>query len=313
MKTQNNVSAYLCRVIGECPQRVARFHDSTVRRTKAFAIAIHIPVFLWLATGYLIASNVFQQSFEVSAVIALVCGGLIYMVERLVLATPKIWYVNLSRVLIGVVISILGATAVDLVIFDREVTLQLSQAQEAKLVAEQDTRIAKLTAEVDRKKTDWMKARDAANCEANGTCGSMVRSVGPVYRELARQAEFLRTEYVKAQDQLIQEQQANRQALLQWRESPPSAAGAGLLARIEALHDYTRQNNAALVAWILFFALVLFMELMVVFCKLVFGETVDDEIDRIREKISHKKAVDYMQAVTSPVAHALNLVETSYQ
>lgn len=313
MNHQTEISAYLCRVIGESTQRVARLHPSTIRRTKAFAIAIHIPVFLWLATGYLIASNVFEQTKEVASVIALLCGTLIYMVERLVLATPKIWYVNVSRVLIGVVISILGATAVDLVIFDREVTKQLLETREADLISRQEASVGKLQADVAQKKADWFKATEAANCEANGTCGSKVRSVGPVYRELARQAEFLRMEYLKAQDHLTEQHSANLRALAQLRETPPSASEFGLLARIEALHDYTQKNSAARTAWLLFFVLVLFLELMVVFCKLVFGETVDDEIDRIREKISHKKAVDYMQAVTSPVANALDLVEASYR
>ena len=62
----------------------------------------------------------------------------------------------------------------------------------------------------------------------------------------------------------------------------------------------------------MFFALVLFFELMVVFSKLVFGETVDDELDRIREHISQQKARDYMQAMTSPVMDARKLIDASY-
>jgi hypothetical protein len=313
MNNQSNISPYLCRVVGETPHRAERFHASTVRRTKAFAIAIHIPVLLWLATGYLIAFNIFQQPAEMATVIALVCGGLIYMVERLVLATPKNWYVNLTRIFIGVVISVLGATAVDLVIFDREVTQQWTQSQENALVAEQQAHLARLAGEVAQKKDEWFSAKEAANCEANGTCGSMVRSVGPVYRELARQAEFLRKEYVQARALLAQEQQNSRLAVAQWRANAPSAANAGLLARVEALHNYTQQHSAALAAWALFFTLVLFLELMVVFCKLVFGETVDDQIEQMREQISHKKALDYKEAITSPGAGALTLIEASYR
>ena len=36
------MSNYLCHIVGEQPERVARMHASTVKRTKAFAIAIHI-------------------------------------------------------------------------------------------------------------------------------------------------------------------------------------------------------------------------------------------------------------------------------
>jgi hypothetical protein len=78
------------------------------------------------------------------------------------------------------------------------------------------------------------------------------------------------------------------------------------------LHAYTSENTIALVAWLVFLTLVLFLELMVVFSKLVFAETVDDELDAIREQISQRKARDYQEAVTSPLASAQNLVQASY-
>jgi hypothetical protein len=312
MSATENISAYLCHVVGESPQRAKTFHASTIRRTKAFAIAIHIPVLLWAVTGFLIASQIFHLNNVDAAGVAFVCSGLVYLVERLVLATPKVWFVSLSRVLIGLVISVLGASAVDLVIFEREIAQQLLLSGGATLLAEHDAQVAIHAHTVAQKKTDWFKAQEAANCEANGTCGSKLRSVGPVYRELARQAELLRQEYMAAQAQLSFVTQNKVQALAQWRAAPPTVEKAGILARVQALHEYTSHNTAALVAWILFFTLVLFFELMVVLSKLVFRETVDDELDRIRESISQQKARGYLEAVTSPVAGARALVAASY-
>ena len=312
MTTQQNISSYLCHVVGETPQRAAGFHASTVRRTKAFAIAIHIPVLLWAVTGFVLASQIFHRSDAVAASVALFCAGLIYLVERLVLATPKVWFVNVSRVLIGLVISILGASTVDLVIFQREISEQLLLSGETTLLAEHDALLAMHAQTVAQKKADWFKVQEAANCEANGTCGSKLRSVGPVYRELARQAELLRQEYMAAQTRLAIATQNKSHVLAQWRKAPPTSDKVGLLARMQALHEYTTHNTAALVAWVLFFTLVLFFELMVVLSKLVFGETVDDELDRIREQISLYKARDYVEALTSPVAGARALIAASY-
>lgn len=312
MTTQQNISSYLCHVVGETPQRAACFHTSTVRRTKAFALAIHIPVLLWAVTGFVIASRIFHHSVAAATGVAFLCAGLIYLVERLVLATPKVWFVNVSRVFIGLVISILGATTVDLVIFEREISEQLLRSGEATLLAEHDAHLATKTLAVVQKKADWLEIQKAANCEANGTCGSKLRNVGPVYRELARQAEHLRQEYMAAQTQLATSTQNKSQSLAQWREAPSTGDKAGLLARVQALHEYTTHNTAALVAWVLFFTLVLFFELMVILCKLVFGDTVDDELDRIREQISLQKARDYVEALTSPVAGARALIAASY-
>lgn len=312
MNQISTITHYLCRVVGETPLRAARFHVSTLRRMHTFAIAIHIPVLMWAVMGYLVASRVFQQSGAIAVGISAMCAGLIYMVERIVLATPKSAAVNVIRVLIGLVISVLGASSVDLVIFEREITDQLQQTQEASLRAEHDLLLAQHQQKVEQIKADWLKAQEAANCEANGTCGSKVRSVGPVYRQLARQAEELRNDYLVAQQQLEDQRRTNREALEKWREQPTDVTRAGLLVRVQALHDYTTQNPAALIAWVFFFALMLFFELMVVFCKIVFGETVDDKIDRIREQISEFQARTYMDAVTSPVTGALAMVDASY-
>lgn len=307
-----SISNYLCHVVGEHPARAARLHTSTIKRTKAFAIAIHIPVLLWAMTGFLIASQIFKLTDALSVGIALMCSGLIYLVERLVLATPKVWFVNLGRVVIGVVIAVLGASTVDLVVFDREVKQQLLDNGEARIRLAADNTATSQALIVAQKKADWLKIQEAANCEANGTCGSKIRSVGPVYRELSRQAVLSRTEYMTAQAQLAELYVQKQQAIAQWRSAPHVVEEAGLLARVEALHQYTQQNTAALVAWGLFFLLVLFLELMVVLAKLVFGETVDDELDQIRERISQQKARAYLEAITSPVNDAKHLLEATY-
>ena len=306
-----NISNYLCMVVGETPDRVARLHESTRRRMKTFAIALHIPVVLWAVTGFVIASRVFHLTNWESAGIAAFCSGLIYLLERLVLATPKAWFVNVGRLVIGLVISVLGASAVDLVIFEREIVLQLRVAGQARITAEYDLALAQQQAVVSQKKADWMTAQTSANCEADGTCGSRVRSVGPVYQKLAQQAQLLRQDYDRAHTRLEALAVERQTALDAWRESPKALEEAGLLSRVDALHQYTMNNTAALVAWLLFFVLVLSMELMVVFVKLVFGETVDDRLERIREQLSRHKAESYLEAMTSPLAGARGLLESN--
>jgi hypothetical protein len=305
------MSSYLCRVVGESPQRAARFHISTVRRTTAFAMAIHIPVFLWALTGFLIASKIFHLHLMFAVGIAMLCSGLIYLVERIVLATPKGWFVTASRLMIGVVISILGASTVDLVIFDREISGQLQRDGESRLQAEHDAKIQDQSIVLAQKKDEWLTAQDAAECEANGTCGSKVRSVGPIYRELARQAGVLRLDYTATQDHLAVLVERKAQALAALRAQPSSVDEAGLLARVQALHAYTKSNMAALAAWCLFFILVLLFEMMVVLSKLMFKDTVDDKLDHLRELVSLQKAEEYVASMLSPLAPARALLAKS--
>ena len=104
-----------------------------------------------------------------------------------------------------------------------------------------------------------------------------------------KRAAVLRGDYVAAQEKLdgfLVEKSDKFSALT------PETAGenAGLLERIEALHQFVQGNNYALVAYTLFFMIVLFFELMVVLVKLVFKETVDDELEKVRERVSEHKA-----------------------
>ena len=308
----NITTKYLCHVVGEEPTRVERWHLSTVKRMKAYAIALHIPVTLWTITGYVLASQIFELDREASILVAILCAGLIYMVERLVLATPKGGFVNFGRLTIGIVMAVIGACTVDLVLFDKEISRQLREIEGIRITEKYEKLWDSQGQIVANKKLDWFKAQDASNCEANGTCGSKVRSVGPVYRELSRQAKILREEYFSAQRRL---EEISKEKSLELLETSTNAVKeAGLLARVEALHQYVANNTAALIAWILFFSLILFFELIVVVVKIVFQgkETVDDQIDRYRELVSQHKAKAYMDATTSPVARAQRLLDDIY-
>jgi hypothetical protein len=307
-----SLSKYLCFVVGEKFEKAQKFHPSSHKRLTAFALAIHIPVLLWAVTGYLISSSIFHLEVAMSLCIAFFCAMAIYLVERIVLATPKNFFVNALRLVIGLVISVLGASTVDLVIFDREIAEQLHINAQDRIQQEYEKTTASLVETMELKKADWQRAQEAANCEANGTCGSRLRSVGPVYRELARQAEILRKDYLNEQKKYETQTEKKNAQLDEARESRLTASQAGLLSRIKALHDYTSRNTAAFVAWCLFLSLVLFFELMVVIAKLVFGETVDDELDRIRESISQEKARAYKEAITSPLFSAREMVSSTF-
>lgn len=305
------MTTYLCCLIGEDRKRFTKLHYSTVTRLKAFAIAMHIPLLMWGITGYLIAGRLFHLDDHDALLVAAFCIALIYMVERIVIATPKNGYVNAVRLLIGLIMAVIGASAVDLVIFQREIAQQLKMTGETVIHAEHDAAINVQRALAEKIRLEWAQRQASANCEANGTCGSGLRSLGPIYRQLVHQAEVLRQEYREADLKVTALESAKAQALEDWRASDRATQEAGLLARIQALHDYTLNNAAAAAAWLLFFFLMLFFELTVVLVKLAFGSSVDDHIEMVREQLSHHRASTYLDAVTSPTAAARQLMSTA--
>ncbi len=305
-----NSTKYLFQVVGEDPSKVSKWHKETIDRTKAFGIAIHIPVLLWAVTSYLIATTVFNLDTVLSAAISIFCSSLIYLIERIVLVTPKNWFVTFIRLCIGVIIAILGASTVDLVIFDKEVTQELRKTEEAKISSNYDIQLTKQLHLVLQKKKDWLIAQDAANCEANGKCGSGSKNLGPIYHALKVQADILHRDYDKAQSDY---EMLNKEKSFKLLEAHTNILrDSGLLARIQALHQYIKENNAAFIAYFLFFALILFFELMVVIAKLVFKETVDDEIENAKAQIAIYKTKTFQRLATSPMLSAVNAIDAAY-
>jgi hypothetical protein len=300
---------YFCWITGESYDRATKFHGSTRRRIAAFAIALHIPVCLWALTSYLIATRIFETGQSRGLAIAAACSLLIYLVERLVLVTPKSIVVSATRFIVGSMVAFLGAITFDLILFEREVSDQLTQEVTKRTSAAFEEQAAAKAEEVSRRKKDWLEAQRAAECEANGTCGSRVRSVGPVYREMARQADRLRQDYELSLLALTRVEQDHAAAIRDIVSNHGPTKEAGLLARIEAFHRFVGGRPIALAMWGLMFSLVLCFELTVVFVKLVFPETVDDVIERVKEDVRVHQATMYGESVRSPLALARSVIQ----
>jgi hypothetical protein len=305
----NFTTKYMCYVVGEEPAIVKLWQPATVRRMKAFAIALHIPVAIWAVSGYAIASMIFGLGMVTSALIALFWAGLIYLVERLILVAPKVWYVNFSRILIGVIIATLGSNMVDLVMFDKDITQQLLKDKRIDISTKYERLASSQRELIDQKRLAWHKAHGEAICEANKKCGSGRGGMGPIYRKLAKHAATLHKEYLATEDEL---KKMNENKSWELANVSSTLKEEGLLTRLEALHSYISNNNAALIVWLLCFSLILFFELVVVLAKFFFGETVDDQIEKLREDVIRHNAERLKDAETSPTAHARKLLKNIY-
>jgi hypothetical protein len=307
-----SLSRYSCIVLGEDPARVRRLHSSTIRRLRAWSISLHIPLALWIGTAFLVSREVFDASAANASGVAAACAGLIYCLERLILAAPKTKGLAALRVFIGLLTALLGACTVDLVVFDKEIKAQLYEEAAARNDIEQTQRLRQLREDLEIARTRWMEARNAAECEGNGTCGSGVRNAGPLYRDLLKHAVQLRADLDRNMARLEQVEtkvEHERTAL-----TPDSVkADAGLLNRLHALHSFVQRDNIALGFWLTFFFFVLALELSVVIAKFAFGETVDDVIDLCRESAIEYRANGYLEAVKSPLTAARQQLDQVYR
>jgi hypothetical protein len=304
------INPYFLLLLGESRADVESLHRSSISRLKAYAIAMHIPLFIWVSTGFVAATRIFQLPVDAAVGLAICAGLIVYLVERVVLATPKGAVITSLRVLIGLLMAVVGSAMVDLVLFDREITSKFQIQAEHRLQAQQRMVLRTQAERAEEARTLWLSSKAAANCEANGTCGSGIRSTGPIYRELVAQAEIARTDYLQAAAKLEFLEESARKELQALRENGVETSGIGVLARLEALHDYILNTQMARLMWWMFLLLIVSMELMVVFVKVVFPATADDLIFEVNEAISAQKARDYRAAVISPLFGARQLLRS---
>jgi hypothetical protein len=242
-----------------------------------------------------------------SVIISFIAAGIIYLVERIVLASPKGLLISVIRLILGFIIGFLGASAVDLVIFNKEINHQLRKNEIQVINLQTKETIDSQQNEVNSRYQLWQKAKDAAKCEANGTCGTGKANLGPVYKELNAYAEIVRQDYLAAQNKLDQINQSNNKKIEDSKKY--SVEDAGLLIQIEALHSYISENRSAKLAYLLFFLMILSFELVTIFVKSVFKETADDHVERARESIIIAKAERIRSASSLGLIGAIGLVD----
>lgn len=304
-----NSFRYLCSAAGEDFRVASRYQRITKARVVSFGLAIHIPVALWVVAGFLLASQLFGATLLTSSLTALLLGGLIYLVERLVLASPPSLAVNMARCLLAFVVSALGATTLDLIVFDREIRAELVAGASAKIEAKFQAQTTHLRDAVSLAKQEWVEAKASAQCEANGTCGSQRADTGPIYRELARAEKARRADYDAAR--------VNLNTFVERRDAYLNAAHekvlqqAGLLQRVEALKAFLQRSPTALLVYGLLFLLLLALELAVLLVKWAYGKTVDDMAQELAENTFLHRAKSYHAFSTSPEFEALSAVEAS--
>lgn len=303
---------YVATATGVPTERLQGYHASTRERTHAYALALPIPMIIWAVSSFVVACSLFGLGPATSLAVSSLCALLIFLVERLVMISPRKWYVSICRLFIALLTAVLGACAFDLVLFAPEIEGQIRTEAREKVEKHYEARLSKQETQVSQKKADWLTAQEAASCEADGTCGTRRGGPHKVWREKDRQAKQLRQDYLDAAQAL-----RNLHAEMDTKVSEMATAtsvlnDAGLLARLEALHRYTVHHPAAMAAWLMLFMLMVGLETVIILIKHAFGETVDDHIERSRERLHRHQVSEYVEARFSPEARARLLIDHAF-
>jgi hypothetical protein len=288
---------YYCLLTGDDYRMLLNDTPASQKKIKLLGSCLFVPTFLWFINGYLLAKQVLQCSFAISITTAIICSFFIFFIERSIIMMKGKPIVIILRILMGLLVSILGSIAIDEVVFDRDITIQVTQNKPlmvneeiSKINATNKDDLNNLSQLVNVKYLAWQKAVNDAKQEADGSGGSGHRGVSAITKVKENYATQAQGDYENAKmafDNLNNSiEQKNKQARSEFDANFNSRS---ILLRIKAFFDLVLKNTWMLVIYSVFTLLMLFLEFMVVFIKIFSNKTNYELKVEMIEEIGRRK------------------------
>jgi len=312
-------------IIKECPTDVNKYVGigGTVLFTGILA---------FFSASYAIYT-VFDNYF-MAILFGLIWGLMIFNLDRYIVSSMKSrgsWWRDFGmafpRLVLAILLALVISKPLELKIFQKEISAELIvmeqevfKRQESEISARyrsqiEDTKsqITDLQAEITAKTAHRDSLVQQAMAEADGTGGSKIRNMGPIYRAKKAQADQAQAELetVKArvlpliagkQDQLQQLQTQMQQEINNLERLPYG----GMAAQLEALDRLSEESTAILLASIFITLLFIAIETAPIFVKLISSRSPYDYV-------LHKKEHEYEMAHYEKVTLLNNATKNKVQ
>ncbi len=253
------------------------------------------------------------DNWILAAFFGLVWGLMIFNLDRYIVSSMKSrgswwrdFFVAFPRLLMAVLLAIVISKPLELKIFEKEITAEL-EIMKQEVFKRQESQLAlRYTGSIDSLKSDITAiqnqlaqkaaARDSlakdALAEADGTGGSKIRNMGPIYRAKKLAAEQAQAELDAATTQALPFIAEKRQAIdtLQTQmgrdlSQMDRANYGGMAARMEALDRLGKESQAIFLASWFIMLLFIAIETAPIFTKLIAQRSPYDHVLHQRENI----------------------------
>lgn len=315
--TNNFLKRFLCSITGNDYHQLKMDSLWSRRKVSLLGTTMLIPVIFWIISTFLLLRFVLESSLTSSVIAAVIAGTIIFSIERSIVMAEfeegrGKWVIGTIRILLGVLVAILGAFVIDVVIFDRDIRLQLNRMQEQEvLLAQQEVdgmymdQLNRLRKIVDENYNAWQKALEDVKLEAEGTSGSGLRGVHSITRlkmDIARQKEqeyYRSMNDLEKMNELVEVKKAEVAQIVRERFED-----AGLLVRSEALFNLLFQDLKVSMVYLIFLLLMVFCELIPVMLKIYLPQSSYEYQMKIQDQVKRRQLMATHE--NFPFPHNLN-------
>ncbi|MEM9528186.1 MAG: DUF4407 domain-containing protein [Bacteroidota bacterium] len=278
-------------------------------------------VLAFLSAGY--ALFTIFDSYVMAVFFGLIWGLMIFNLDRYIVSSMKSksgffgnFFVALPRIGMAVLLALVISKPLELKIFEKEIDAELIVMEQETFKAQEDRIQARFTdrivaneraiermqAEISAKTSARDAAEAAALAEADGSGGSGIRNMGPIYRAKKATAEQAQAELnaviADLQPQIDTRKSDNvalRAEIVEETAGLERGAYGGMAARIDALSRLGERSEAILLASIFITLLFIAIETAPIFTKLI---STRSPYDHLLEEHEHVYAMATKESVT---------------
>jgi len=287
-------------------------HTPSPSRVKvmALAMAMMVPTLIWTVSTFLLVTEVLQKGIIPGLIAASVAGGIILILETIIVKASGSFWIAFFRVALGLSAALIGSIIIDEIVFEADIDQQMEfvrtdeAANSGERAAAHFTKTHKMgdmqenLAEAER----YYKTLDSlARGEADGSIGSGRRGVDVVTQMKQQQALMAKQDYenllAQHTNQMQQMAEADSVARL---KAETSFNSHSLLKRIKALYQLVSEDIAMFWVYAVFTFMMFMLEFLVIILKLCWPETALENESKAIEKL-YKERTKRLYQPDSPL------------
>jgi len=290
---------------------------SSKKKVVAMSIAMLVPILLWVLNGFMLSNEVLKAGFFGSVITGLVCGIIVFLIEKLIIMANGNGWLTFFRVCIGIIVALLGSIAIDEVVFKNDIDISVAAIKESAILDARRNKELQFLQEhnysgIEKKTNEAQRNYDITEAstlaEADGTNGSKTRGMGTIAK--LKNEKLLNRKTVlnsltadKSQLDLKKTDAVDKAELVASNSFKENA----LLIRIKGLFQLAKSDSYMLVIYILFTLLLFFFEFLVVILKLTWKKTNYERKLEMIEKIGQTR-IEFLLKSESPLSDPGNYI-----
>ncbi len=288
---------FCCLITGDDYQMLKDDTSASRKKTVLLGISVLIPVMVWFICGYMLSAVILKNPESIAILAAIFCALIVFVIEKSVITVNGNKLILYYRVCLAILVSVIGATIIDEVIFKNDIDQQLELMQRVETeqeLAKHDSlwnqRLIRQDSNVRIAYANWDSSMRRIQFEVTGVKGTGVKGYGAVTKAMVESADKYLRVYENESAKLDSARvDSDRERIIQQEKINSSYNDNSLLKRIKAMFQLVFSDIFMAAFYFLFTVFFIFLECMPIMIKFVSSRTNYERRIELEEEIGERR------------------------